>query len=99
VPQFDDANRRVSYRYTVTEGPQYRMGTVEIKGLPPAITEKLNASWQLQPGEVFDSSYYDRFLKKAAMDLAASGLNVTQSAASFKPNRDNLTVNVVIEFK
>lgn len=98
-PEFDDSNRRVSYRYHVTEGPQYRMGTLEIKGLPPGFTEKLQQSWQLQAGEVFDTSYYEKFLKKAAMDFAANGLSVSESAASFKPNRDNLLVNVLIEFK
>jgi outer membrane protein assembly factor BamA len=98
-PEFDDSNRRVAYHYEVTEGPQYRMGTVEIVGLPEALAQRLKDSWQLKMSELFDTSYYDAFLKKAMMEIAAAGLRPQDINVQNKPNRDNRTVNVVITFK
>lgn len=98
-PEFDDANRRVSYHYEVTEGPQYRMGTVEINGLPEALAQKLKESWQLKTSDVFDTSYFQAFMKKAMMEIEAAGLRPQDINAQNKPNPDNRTVNVVINFK
>lgn len=98
-PEFDDSNRRVSYRYEVTEGPQYRMGSVEINGLPEALAQRLKESWGLKTGDVFDTSYYEAFMKKAMMEIAAAGLRPQDINVQNKPNRDNRTVNVVINFK
>ena len=99
VPEFDDANRRVSYRYSVTEGPQYRMGAVEIKGLPEALTERIKLGWKLQTSSAFDISYDEAFVKKAMTELAAAGFAVQESKVEYKPNRDNRTVDVLITFK
>jgi outer membrane protein insertion porin family len=100
VPEFDDTNRRVSYHYSVTEGPLYRMGTLEIAGLPEALIERLKALWQLKQSEVFDTSYYEKFMKAAVKETDAAGLlRVTVDKVEYKPNRDNLTVSVRISFK
>jgi len=61
-PVFDDAARRVTYRISVQEGPQYRMGSLEIIGLPPDATRKLLKSWKLQNGDVFNQVYAKSFL-------------------------------------
>jgi outer membrane protein insertion porin family len=98
-PEFDDANRRVTYHYEITEGPLYRMGTVEISGLPEALAQRLKESWKLKTGEVFDTSYYEAFMKKALMEIEAAGLRPQDISVQNKPNRDNRTVNVVINFK
>jgi outer membrane protein insertion porin family len=100
VPEFDDTNRRVSYHYSLTEGPLYRMGSLEINGLPEALTQKLKDSWQLKQSEVFDTSYYEKFMKSAMKEIDAAGLlRVSGSNVEYKPNRDNLTVSVLINFK
>jgi outer membrane protein insertion porin family len=99
TPEFDDANRRVSYSYSVLEGPLYRMGALEINGLPEALTQRLKESWKLQPSDVFDASYYESFMKKAMMEIGAAGLRLSETNVQVKPNRDNLTVNVVVNFK
>lgn len=99
VPEFDDANRRVSYRYNVTEGPQYRMGTLEINGLPEDLTQKLKESWQLKTSDLFDASYYDKFMKKALVEINAHGLRPQNISVKNKANPDNRTVSVVIDFK
>ncbi len=99
VPEFDDANRRVTYRYAVTEGGQFRMGTLEINGLSEALTEKIKYGWKLQAGEAFDASYAEAFVKKAFTELAAAGPVPQESKIEYKPNPDNRLVNVFIYFK
>lgn len=99
APVFDDANRRVSYRYTVTEGAQYRMGAVEIKGLPEDLAKRLKDNWKLQAGDVFDASYDEDFMKRAMMEVAAAGFTPQESKVEYKPNRDNRLVDVLINFK
>jgi outer membrane protein assembly factor BamA len=99
VAAYDDANRRVSYSYTVTEGPQYRMGNLEIKGLPEDLTKRLMESWKLQRADAFDTSYFETFMKKAAMEMAAAGLRVSEGNTTYKPNRDNRTVDVIVTIK
>lgn len=47
---------------TVEEGPQYRMGKLDIWA-KKEIADKLRAVWQLQEGTVFDFSYIDRYLR------------------------------------
>lgn len=62
-PEFDDSARRVTYRISVQEGPQFRMGSLEIIGLPADATRRLLKSWKMQSGEVFDQTYMKAFLK------------------------------------
>lgn len=99
VPEYDDANRRVSYHYSVTEGGQYRMGNLEIKGLPEDLTKRLKESWKLQPSDAFDTSYYETFMKKAGMEIGAAGLHVSEGSVQYKRNEVNRTVDVIIEIK
>jgi outer membrane protein assembly factor BamA len=61
VPQFDDAAGKVSYRVTVTEGPQFHMGQLIVTGLSLEAEKKLRAAWTLQPGSVFDEIYFESF--------------------------------------
>jgi outer membrane protein assembly factor BamA len=99
MPAYDDTNRRVSYSYTVTEGAQYRMGNLEIRGLPEDLTKRLMESWKLQRADAFDTSYFETFMKKAAMEMAAAGLRVSEGSTTYKPNRDNRTVDVIVTIK
>lgn len=99
MPEYDDTNRRVVYRYTVTEGGQFRMGNLEIKGLPDDLTKRLTESWKLQRSDAFDTSYYETFMKKASMEIGAAGLRVSEVSVQYKPNQDNRTVDVIISIK
>jgi outer membrane protein assembly factor BamA len=106
-PAFDDAASRVSYRIAVKEGPQYRMGKLIIKGLTAEDATSLKQKWQLKSGEVFDSSYFERFLKTDAREeiqriiaaWQASGKVPPQIGNETIPNRQTLTADVTIEFK
>ena len=106
-PEFAESASRVSYKIAVKEGPQYRMGKLTIKGLSAADAKSLEQSWKLKSGEVFDSSYFDRFFKTDARDeiqriitaREAQGKGRPQIGNEVVPNRQTLTADVTLEFK
>jgi outer membrane protein insertion porin family len=106
-PEFDDTASRVTYKIVVKEGPQYRMGKLTIKGLSEADSQSLEQRWKLKSGEVFDSSYFDRFFKtdareemqKIILARRAQGKGPPQVRDETIPNRQTLTADVTVEFK
>ena len=106
VPDFDDANSMVTFRMELTEGPQYKMGSVKITGLPEQETQALLESWKLRPGEVFNTGYLDTFFRNDARDVMqrifyarqAAGKTPPQPKSTIKPNRQNLLADVTIQF-
>ena len=44
------------------DGPQFRMGTIEIAGVPPSDAANLQKRWKLNAGDVFDASYPAKFI-------------------------------------
>ena len=105
TPEFDDANRRVLYRFKVTEGAQYRMGTLTLNGLDERDTINMKVRWRIFPGEVFDAGYPDEFLKKNVQEFARDLLRdgrkptFTKVAQNIKVDNDKLTVDVTLDFK
>jgi outer membrane protein assembly factor BamA len=63
--QFDDPNGTVEYTLQVDEGPVYRMGELEFRGIDNNLTARLRAAWKLRPGDVYDASYLKQFLPEA----------------------------------
>lgn len=61
-PRLDDGSRRIAPAIQVTEGPQFRMGTLEFSGLSPADAAFLAKRWKLQPNDVFDGSYPSQYI-------------------------------------
>jgi outer membrane protein assembly factor BamA len=97
--EFADATRRVTYRISVQEGEQFRMGTLNIKGLPPSDINRLKAMWKLQTGEVYDAQYSEEFMQKALPQILRPGTRPPQIDFSVKPDRQKLTADVTIDFK
>lgn len=96
-PQFDDASRRVTYRITVQEGPQYRMGSLQIIGLPPDAARRLFKSWKIQEGQVFDKTYMDVFLKtELPKNLHFNPQRPVSVTTNVKPDPAQQKVNVQI---
>ena len=104
-PEFDDASNQVSYKMTVVEGPQFKMGTLTIKGLEETDANALSGRWKLRNGEVFDSSYSDRFFRIDAREVmerimaARAAQRKGEFEVHIKPNQLNLNADVTIEFK
>jgi outer membrane protein assembly factor BamA len=106
-PEFDDANQRVTYRIAVSEGPQYRMGTVEFKGFSNSDAAALSEKWRLKSGDIYDQSYGNRFLRddagatlsKIANERKAQQRPLPNINILERPNRGSLTVNLIVEIK
>jgi outer membrane protein assembly factor BamA len=105
--EFDDATRLATFRIAVKEGPQYRMGTVEFKGVSPTDAAALKDKWKLKSGEVFDQSYTNRFFREDAAVMLSriyQERNLMKKESSpvdvrSDVNRQALTVNLIIEIK
>ena len=106
-PAFDEPASRVTFKMSVKEGPQYRMGKLTIKGLNEADAKALEQKWKLKSGEIFDSSYFERFFKTDAREemqrifsaRQAAGKGPPQIKDDTTPNPQTLTADVTIEFK
>lgn len=70
--QFDDGAESVSYHLVVDEGSLFRMGDLEFRGLDNNLTAKLRNAWKLRPGDVYDVTYLQEYLKVAHKLLPTS---------------------------
>jgi outer membrane protein insertion porin family len=95
-PEFDDAASTVSYRLKVTEGDVYKMGDIELEGLEDKAAARIREDWTLREGEIYDSSYSQRFVKQALADLPSDAhwsIKVDESV-----NDKDKTVDVTLRF-
>ena len=107
TPEYDDATQKVTYKIDVTEGPQYRMGTVEFKGFSSDDAAALSKNWALKSGEVYDQTYMTRFFREGASGVMtriaqqrqSQGKGLPNLGSSENPNRETLIVNLTIELK
>lgn len=98
-PLIDDSNRRISYQYNITDGPQFKMGELVLLGFADAEVERLKERWKILPGEIFDSSYPKTFFDKNLRDILTPGATVSEISIEFKPDPQKFSVNVVINLK
>lgn len=102
-PQFDDAAATVSYRVTITEGQQYRMGGLVLTGLSPTAEGVLRAVWQLAPGKIFDGAYVDSMfvkLEKPSSEIfGALPLHYEKLGHFLRVDETSHTVDVLIDFQ
>jgi len=106
-PAFDNAASRVVYKISVKEGPQYRMGKLNILGLSEADVRALEQKWKLKTGDIFDLSYVDRFFASDARAetqriteaMLAAGKPLPPIGSKIKADHQALTADVIITFK
>jgi len=103
---FDDQTNKVAFRLEVKEGPQYRMGNLIVKGLPDNQTNYLRGKWEMLKGDVYDAGYAEDFFKSAFREVfrkiveerQTQGKPKPEVTTSERPNRADLTVDVIFEF-
>jgi outer membrane protein assembly factor BamA len=96
VPTMDDAAGTVAYQLNVSEDEMYRMGELNIDGLPPENTKKMLAQWQMKKGDVYDSSYPQRFFSLMYRDFGLHGsYDVVPKEAI---DRQQKVVNMALHF-
>jgi len=91
-PHLDDARLAANYLVTVDEGPQYRMGSLTIAGLPDARHRQLLARWRLARGDVYDALYPKEFIDAARR----SGIIRSSVHTKQVPDNDKRLVDVSI---
>ena len=67
APQFtfNDADSTVAIRLEIKEGPVFRMGDLEFRGLDNSLAAKLRNAWKIRPGEVYNAAYLSEYLPSA----------------------------------
>ena len=102
-PRFDDSAHQVSYRVSISEGPQYHMGDIVITGLSLDAEKKLRQAWQLAPGQVFNDNYYESHVKMLAKPnreiFGDLPVHYNEFGHLLRPNPDRHTVDVLLDFK
>jgi outer membrane protein assembly factor BamA len=105
--EFDEGAPKVTFKIAISEGPQYRMGTIEFKGFTANDTAMLGKKWSLKSNEVYDQSYVGEFLRSNAGEIISRIAEEHRSqrkpmpnlGVNEKANIETLTVNLVIELK
>jgi len=104
---FDDANDKVTYRLNITEGPQYHMGKVLVKGLPDNLANLLRGKWEMLTGDVYDRGYFEQyshgtfkeiFIRLTEERRAQGKPGPPKLSLKEETNKTTLTVDVKIEF-
>jgi outer membrane protein assembly factor BamA len=102
-PQFDDAAHQISYRVSISEGPQYRMGDMVITGLSLDAEKRLRQAWQIAPGQIFDNGYYEQHMKilsKPSRDIFGDlPVHYNEFGHVLRPDTTRHTVDVLLDFK
>lgn len=63
TPELDTTANLVAYTVAVVSGEQYRFHEVQPVGLTPDSRKTFDAAWKLHPGDIYDSTYLETFLK------------------------------------
>jgi outer membrane protein insertion porin family len=92
----DDKEHTVDLAVNVDAGPEYKYGTLEIRGLDVISEPAIRKMWGVREGKPFDAEYPDAFLK----DVRDQGLfdNLGDTSAQTKVNEDRKTVDVTLIF-
>ena len=105
TPEFDENAGTVVYKVDLSEGPQFRMGTLTTKGFPASEAKILTSKWELKSGDIFDESYGMEFSKKHMGTIlremyqqrSAEGRAAPQVKWNTHVNRETTTVDVSVE--
>lgn len=97
TPRLDDASKRAVFEMALSEGPQFRMGTLQFMGISDADAGKLKGKWKLATGEVFDRSYPDLFVVKEVSAVRRAGEKPAE--LQMEVDTHNLVVNIRLVFK
>jgi outer membrane protein assembly factor BamA len=72
APRLDDQAHRAVFAFSVTEGPQFHMGTISFPNLRDSDAAVLAKKWRLKPGDVYDESYEREFAAQELYPLRTS---------------------------
>lgn len=94
---FDDA-ASLRYRIRVAEGQQYRMGSIQIVGLPEDVASRVRNAWQLTEGAVFDATYPARFARDIRQSERAALAGISEIKTWMGQAPGKTVINVTLTF-
>ncbi len=92
VPSYDEDKKVVDYELHVVEGPQFHMGHIRVVGLDATECQKLENAWKIKPGDPYDPSYENQFIREHLASLRGRPARTTVTQ-----NKD-ATVDVQVQF-
>ena len=95
MPEMDDSQSTVKYTLAVHEGDVFKMGDLDIRGIDNRSASRVVEAWKLLSGDVYDSSYSERFLKNIEQILPGGPWRVTVHET---PDEKDKTVDVMLRF-
>ncbi|HXZ28324.1 MAG TPA: POTRA domain-containing protein [Terriglobales bacterium] len=91
------ADNSIALILNLNEGPVYRMGTLQILGLPEELARRIARAWRPKPGQPYDGSepgyIFERFRGQLPQDAAPA------SNTRLKVDDATATVDVVLDFR
>jgi outer membrane protein assembly factor BamA len=99
-PQFDDKAARVIYTVTITEGPQYRMGSLVLTGLSLEGERRIRKAFPIAPDAVFNKGMYESFVD-SGLKSAFAGLPVHYDKIGrfLQEDQTGAKVDVMLDFQ
>lgn len=96
----DEAAKRASYKVSIVEGPQYRMGKLVLTGLSSQDQKLIEDAWRLKAGEPLDETYLSQFVEQGAHE-ALAGLPVRYDKITYylEKNTQAGSADVMIDFQ
>lgn len=91
---YNREKREIHIHYDVVEGPEYRVGTVEVQGQEPYSTEQLLAPLTLKPGRVFSRSQLRKDIITLTNLYAVVGYAYTDVQPLVKQDHQERLVNL-----
>jgi outer membrane protein assembly factor BamA len=94
APDTNESARTAVYRLQIKEGEQFHMGKLQITGVNPDGSAKLQSLWKLKSGEPYDSEYVREYLKQVnPLIPRAANMKIMSNV-----NREARTVDVTLQF-
>ena len=78
TPELDTATGRATFLIDVTQGTRFRVGAFAIEGLSERDSATVAKTWRLAPGDTFDGTYPQVFIREARQALSDRGFVVPQ---------------------
>jgi hypothetical protein len=91
--QIDDAHQTISFVFDVTEGRQYRIGSVHVVGLSPTLEDTLGS--EVKPGNVVNPELIFEFF---ATNKSALPANASREDVKITRHPEDGTVDLLFDF-
>ncbi len=102
-PSYDEAAHKVSYKVSISEGPQFHFNAMTITGMSLAGEKLVQDSWPQRVGDVFDKKIFDDLLNRLERhrDTVFKQLPIHYDTVGHWLQTDTRqgTVDVLLDFK